>query len=33
LILSDLERLDINKMTPLEALNKLDNWKKRLKES
>ncbi len=33
LILSDLERLDINKMTPLDALNKLDNWKKRLKES
>ncbi|MDC7221459.1 MAG: DNA mismatch repair protein MutS [Spirochaetales bacterium] len=32
MILNDLEYLDINSMTPLEALNRLDNWKKRLSE-
>ena len=32
MILNDLEALDINRITPLEALLKIDNWKKRLKE-
>ena len=32
MILSDLEALDINGMTPLDALNKISNWKKRLLE-
>ena len=33
MILNDLESLDLNNTTPLEALNRIDNWKKRLKDS
>jgi len=33
LVENDIERLDLDTLTPLEALNLIHQWKKRIKKS